>query len=365
MFKARNNQNACVYGPPEYFQNRNGQQKNEQQQRIPIQIPEFLKKNESKSKKSSEPVAKESGPARIIIVGMGAMGMLYAERLNSVKPCNVTFLMDEDRYVKYRGRVFTVNSTEQRFKMITPRLYNAGRPADIVIVATKATALEAAMELMTCCVGDNTIIVSLLNGITSEQILGERFNPRNIIPCVAQGMDAVKFGDSLTYSSDGTLFLGKVDCTDPKVFSRLTEVFSEYGVHWTYAEDIMLRMWKKFMLNCGINQSCMVHQATYGTAVIPDTEPYNTFVDAMKEVQRLAAFEGYDISDEDISYYVELMATLNYDGMPSMAQDRINRRHSEVELFAGTVIRLAKKHGLDVPVNRWIYDRVAEIEAEY
>ena len=48
-----------------------------------------------------------------------------------------------------------------------------------------------------------------------------------------------------------------------------------------------------------------------------------------------------------------------------MGQDRINRKPSEVELFAGTVMRLAEKHGLYVPVNRFLYERVQEIEKEY
>lgn len=343
LFNPSKNKNACVYGPPEMFM-----AKPEPQDEI--------------TEENREPYDEDD---RVVIVGMGAMGLLYAERLNSVIPCDVTFLMDEQRYLKNKDKVFLINGTEHRFNMTTPDMYPKERPADIVIVATKATALDEAMELMTCCVGDSTVIVSLLNGITSEEILATRFNERNIIPCVAQGMDAVKFGDELTYTSDGTLFLGSGDRTKTLPFLMLFCIFKEHGVNCTAENDIMLRMWKKFMLNCGINQSCMVHGATYGTAVIPDTEPYNTFVGSMREVQKLAALEGYDITDEDIDYYIGLMGSLNPEGMPSMAQDRINRKHSEVELFAGTVIKLAKKHGIEVPINEWIYERVSEIESEY
>ena len=37
----------------------------------------------------------------------------------------------------------------------------------------------------------------------------------------------------------------------------------------------------------------------------------------------------------------------------------------EVELFAGTIVRLAQRHGLDVPVNRWLYETVKRMEAAY
>ena len=51
--------------------------------------------------------------------------------------------------------------------------------------------------------------------------------------------------------------------------------------------------------------------------------------------------------------------------MPSMRQDALSRRCSEVELFAGTVLRLAKKHGILVPANEFLYERIQEIEKDY
>ena len=60
-----------------------------------------------------------------------------------------------------------------------------------------------------------------------------------------------------------------------------------------------------------------------------------------------------------------LIASLDPDGMPSMAQDRINQKPTEVEEFSGTIIRLAERHGLLVPTNRWLYDRIRTIEASF
>ena len=48
-----------------------------------------------------------------------------------------------------------------------------------------------------------------------------------------------------------------------------------------------------------------------------------------------------------------------------MGQDRRNHRPSEVEMFAGTVIRLAREHGIPVPANQFLYRRVREIESRY
>ena len=48
-----------------------------------------------------------------------------------------------------------------------------------------------------------------------------------------------------------------------------------------------------------------------------------------------------------------------------MAQDRVNKKPSEVDMFAGTVLQLAAKHGIPAPANAFLQRRVREIEAEY
>ena len=75
--------------------------------------------------------------------------------------------------------------------------------------------------------------------------------------------------------------------------------------------------------------------------------------------------EGVELTEADLSQMADLMASIDPAGMPSMAQDRINRKASEVELFSGTIIRLAERHGILVPQNRYLYECVAQIEAEY
>jgi 2-dehydropantoate 2-reductase len=53
------------------------------------------------------------------------------------------------------------------------------------------------------------------------------------------------------------------------------------------------------------------------------------------------------------------------DNMPSMAQDRVNKKPSEVDMFAGNVLKLAEKHGIPAPANAFLLRRVREIEAGY
>ena len=118
------------------------------------------------------------------------------------------------------------------------------------------------------------------------------------------------------------------------------------------------------MLNVGVNQTCMVYSCTYGDVWHPGKER-DTMIGAMREVIAVANAEGIDLSESDLEEYDRIIRTLRADGTPSMGQDRIARRQSEVEMFAGTVIRRGQKAGIPTPVNQWLYDQVQEIEKSY
>lgn len=299
---------------------------------------------------------------KISIIGMGALGILFGQHF-TVKMGNqsVAFVANERRIEKYLRTKVHCNGVECDFRMVSDRL--KGNPVDLVIFAVKSTALEEALETAKYQIGENTIIISLLNGISSEHIIGARYGMGKIIHCVALGMDAVKTGNDLTYTKMGQLCVGILpDETDKSnQLNVLCEFFDEVGLPYIKEEDILHRLWSKFMLNVGVNQAVMVYEGTYETIQKPG-EAREVMIGAMREVMKLAQYEGVNLTEEDLIAYVDLMGTLSPDGMPSMRQDGLAKRKSEVELFSGTVLRLAKKHGLELPINAMLYRRILEME---
>lgn len=297
------------------------------------------------------------------IVGMGALGLLYGSLIaKNLGKEHVTYVMDESRYEKYKDQENKVNGEEITFQKKSAK---EAKPCDLLIVAVKYTGLEAAIRTMETSVDENTIIISVLNGISSEEILSEHFNKDQIIYTVAQGMDAMHFNNELVYSKAGQLCVGVTDARQAEKLTLLTEFFDRAGIAYTKEEDILYRMWGKFMLNVGVNQTCMVYGCGYAKAMEPDSAARMTLIGAMREVILLANAEGIGLTEKDLEQYIALLKTLAPDATPSMGQDRINKRPSEVELFAGTVIRMSKKHGIAVPANEFLYRQVQEIEAEY
>ena len=295
------------------------------------------------------------------IVGLGALGVLFGSRLLS-GGADVRIIADEARAARYRKEGVTANGVPIAFTYVTPE---EAEPVDLLMFATKAGGLAGAMETAAPFVGAETLLLSVLNGITSEAEIAARFGAANVLYATAQGMDAVRVGGAITCAHPGMIVLGE---REPGPVSARVQAVADYlnahGVCAQPAQDMVRRQWGKLMLNVGVNQAVMVFEGDYGTVQRPG-RPREVMLGAMREVQALSRLEGYPIPDEEFDGWVKLVDSLSPTGKPSMRQDGEAHRPSEVELFAGTIVRLAQKHDLDVPVNRWLYETVRSMEAAY
>ncbi|WP_028829089.1 ketopantoate reductase family protein [Proteocatella sphenisci] len=302
---------------------------------------------------------------KVVIVGRGALGILFGYHFTEkMGKSAVSFIASDDRIKKYNQEVSLCNGKVCDFSYISEDL--KGEPADLVIFAVKSTRLEEALETAKNQIGDNTTIISVLNGISSEKIISDRYGKERIIHCVAQGMDAVKLGNDLSYSKMGELIVG-IQSEDKQKRERLDSLcdfFEKVQLPYTREKDIIHRMWSKFMLNVGVNQVVMVNEGTYKTIQSPG-EPRYMMIGAMREVVKLSEYEGANVTEKELQDYLSIVDSLDPENMPSMRQDGIEKRKSEVELFSGTVINLSKEHSVESPVNELLYKKIKEIESTY
>lgn len=297
------------------------------------------------------------------IVGMGALGLLYADVIVKARGNEgVSFVLDEQRLKKYDNTIFTINGEEKTFSMISNKEVE---PVDLLIVAVKYNGLKSAIETMKSCVDEHTIIMSVMNGIDSEDILAAAFGKEHMIYTVAQGMDAMKFDNALNYTKSGELRIGVVEESQKANLQEVCEYFDDIHMAYTAEDDIMKRLWGKFMLNVGVNQTCLAYETNYAGTLAEGTEENKIFIAAMEEVIELANAYGISLTKEDLDYYVKIIGTLSPTGVPSMRQDGIAKRYSEVEMFAGTVRRMAKEKDIKTPANDLLYERIKAIEMTY
>jgi len=295
------------------------------------------------------------------IIGFGALGIQFACRLER-DGVNIVVIADEARAERYRRDGVLCNGKAYYPRVCTPE---QARPVDLLIFATKADGLFGAMETAAGFVGPQTLLLSVLNGVTSEEQLSERFGGGNVLYATAQGTDAVKEGRVLVYHSGASITLGEREDGKPSARAQAVAAYlTAHGVNAIAVGDMLRRQWGKLMFNVGLNQACMVFECDYA-GIQREGKARETMLAAMREAQKIAALEGYMITGEEFDAWVAMADGFSPDGKPSMRQDGEAKRKSEVELFSGTMIRLAKKHGTTVPVNEGLYARVKEMEAAY
>ena len=296
------------------------------------------------------------------IIGQGALGTLFGKMIRDrIGSDALLFLASEDRIRKYRSEGVYCNGERCDFGYVSPEVH---APADLAIFAVKGPVLKEAIKDARGQIGPETILISLLNGISSEDDIAAAYGWDRTLYSVAQGMDAVKFGNRLTFTKPGRIIFG--DRTDERTAAveAVAEFFSRAGIAYTVPDDIRRTVWNKFMLNVGVNQAVTAFETDYG-GIHREGAARETMFAAMQEVIPIAAAEGIRLTENDISDWMKILAGFAADSMPSMRQDALAERKTEVELFAGTVIARAKPFGLPVPVNERLYRRIREIEAGY
>lgn len=300
----------------------------------------------------------------VSLIGLGALGILFGNHLSKrMSQEDLRIIADQERIIKYKNNHVYCNGQRCHFNYVSPEEVQTS--ADLVIFAVKFNDLDKAIEAVRNQVGEKTIILSLLNGITSEDIIGKVYGRDKLLYCVAQGMDALKEGNELTYEHMGMICFGE---RQPGVITEkvkaVSNFFNKMALPFEAETDMYKRLWGKFMLNVGVNQTVAVYETNYG-GIQAEGEIRDVMIAAMREVILLSEKEEICLTEEDLNYWLKVLGTLNPHGKPSMRQDMEARRPSEVELFAGAVLKLGKKYNINTPVNHMLYDRIKMMENSY
>ncbi len=297
---------------------------------------------------------------RITILGAGALGMLYATKFYAAG-FDVELAASGERATRLRQEGILVNSRHYDFPVTTPEL---ATPGDLIIVALKHHHMPAAVPLLKNFIGPDTLIISVMNGIVSEDILAAQYGWEHVLYCVAVGMDAVREGNRTTYTTPGKLLIGEAQnnlAPSPRL-RRLQTALSRVGLSHETPPDMLRSLWWKFMVNVGANQASAAMKATYG--MLRENPDASALMESlMREAVTMAEHLGIDLHENAIAEWYSFLNKLSADGKTSMLQDIEAGRKTEFELFAGTVVELGRQHNIPTPVNQSLLQIIHVLES--
>ena len=300
----------------------------------------------------------------VLLAGAGSVGLPTAETIFRSDPACISILAKGERLERYRKSGLKVNGEKLDFR------FSYGEKADLIIIACKFHHLNQIIEDITPSVGKDTIILSILNGITSEEIIGRALGHERLPLAMLLGTDASHENGETTYSRKGVIHFGNGKGKNGEREEAIAEFFTHTGVGFKLEENVKRALWYKYMFNVGANQTTAVLKLPYkaiqkrgGSGEIKEARLLCE--KAMREVIMVANAEGIDLNEADVEDIYKTINVLSPEGFTSMCQDVLASRKTEVEMFSLTLMELAKKHGLSVPVNEVLYYQLRTIETGY
>jgi 2-dehydropantoate 2-reductase len=297
---------------------------------------------------------------KVAILGAGAMGAYFAGRFFDTPGFSTALIAKEDRFDKLTKNGLAINGKPYAIPVVHPD--QATSPVDLIIVALKHHHLEKAIHGLEKLVGDSTTIISVMNGLESEEYIGSIYGMDKMLYTISVGIDALRQGNRITYSKPGKHYFGHaVNTRISQQVLRVQEAFDRAEIVHETPEDMTRMLWWKFMINVGMNQASAVMRAPYGIFQT-SLEAQGLMEALMKEVLALADVMNVNLTIRDIEEWYPILKGLSPQGKTSMLQDVEAKRKTEVEIFGGKVVDLGHTHGVPTPVNQTLFQIIRVLE---
>ena len=297
---------------------------------------------------------------RFLVVGAGGIGAYYGARLLQAGN-GVVFVARGEHLEAIKKRGLSVKHPSFVFDELVVAMalseYDKDKqPIDCILLTTKATSTRAISQELHNILGENIpYILSLQNGVENEDILCEFFPKEKIIGGICR-----KIGGHITKPScieatgNVETLIGAIKRGTPtnQFVQKLCFVFQSSGILCDITQDIKKELYKKLIINNGVNAICALLQIK--TQTLMNHEKLNKIVyGLMNETALAAKVAGVEMAREDIDAMFELIKT--FDSIkPSMLIDREYGRTLEIEEICGIVIRNNESQNIDSPYTKTI-----------
>ncbi len=305
---------------------------------------------------------------RTLIVGAGATGGFFGGRLAQIGR-DVTFLVRPARAEKLRRNGLEIisplgDATIQAKLITADELRAKPQPFDLILLATKAYSLEAAIEDFAPAVGPETTILPILNGMRQLDMLDARFGAEHVIGGTCRiNSDVDADGRVLQLSKLGDVTFGERTRQHTERIARINTELTGALFDIILSPDILAAMWHKWYILASLNTICILPQGTVGEVVaVPRGLDFaNAAVD---ECIAIATANGYAPPTDLIAWDRKRITLPGSDLTSSMYRDTTKNAPVEADHVIGDLLARGEAHNVPAPLLRATYVRLKVYEAQ-
>lgn len=289
------------------------------------------------------------GFSRICIVGTGAIGGYYGACLARAGN-DVHFLARSD-FEALKTEGLRVKTSEGEWSIAAPQVYQTSAEigaCDLVIVSLKATANAALREILPPLLGRDTVVLTLENGLGSDELLADEFGAGRVIGglcfiCVN------RIGPGHIWCMHpGSLSLAEYGRPRSARLAELETLFSNAGVKTGTSDDLLALRWRKLVWNVPFNGLSIAAGGVTTDRILASPALEDEVRGLMREVAAAAARFGFEIPGEFVEQQISSTRKMGA-YKPSSLVDYLAGREVEVEAIWGEPLRRARANGVEMP----------------
>ncbi|MDB4712295.1 2-dehydropantoate 2-reductase [Verrucomicrobiales bacterium] len=296
---------------------------------------------------------------RIAIVGSGAVGSYYGAKL-AISGANVHFLMRADlEHVRRFGLRIESNKTgvEHLEKVNTYGCTADIGYCDLVIIALKATDNHSLEKILPPLLKEDTVIMTLQNGLGNEEFLANRFGGNRVIGGLCFVCINRPSPGTVHHIAQGSITCGEFSGLPIPRTHDIGLIFKRADIPFLVAESLPKERWRKLVWNIPFNGLAIVGGAIDTATVLATKNLYCLAKELMKEIMGVALALGYELPDSLIEHNInETKKMGSY--TPSSMIDFIMDKPVEVEAIWGEAVRAGLKVDSEIVRMECLYNLI-------
>ena len=304
---------------------------------------------------------------RIAIIGVGAMGSVYAGLLADAKHdvWAVDVWKEHVEAIKAKGLRVEGASGDRTVRMNATTNPAEVKDADLVIIATKADGVEAAAKAALTIARKDAPILTIQNGLGSADKVAEVVGSKRIMIGVVGGFGASMKGPGHAHHNGWEfLRLGEMNGGLTPRLEDVKKTWESGGFKVLTFDDIHKMIWEKLICNCTYSGTCALTNLRVGE-VQASPSAWSVAAACASEAFHVANAKGIKLDFDDPVRYVRDFGKKIPNARPSMLLDHMAGRPAEVDNINGAIPREGAKVAVATPVNSLVVALLKAKEAGF
>ena len=295
---------------------------------------------------------------KISILGAGALGCAIGSCLSEAghEVWLINRRQDHVRAMRENGLVVRINGKDRTVRVNAAQTANdiaaqIGH-VDLVIVLVKSFDTLAAITSAQSIVGQDTVVLSLQNGLGHEDVLANVVGRDKVLAGKTYAGGVMLGPGKIIRGTEGKeTYVGELNGQITDRVKRIAETFNEAGLITQVSDNILGTMWEKLLVNVATGALSGITHLTYGELYqVPEVKA--CAIAAVKEAMAVAQAHGIRLSTDDPEQpWIKAAAGLPPEFKASMLQSLEKGSVTEVDYVNGSVVRWGQKCGIPTPVN--------------